>query len=65
MTQEELLRLLLKARTVLQAHLFDEEEMIRDDIAQMCMQIDDALPDASRVLVRKTELERDSQRSAA
>jgi hypothetical protein len=65
MTQEELLTLLLKARTVLKAHLFDEGEMIRDDIAEICMQIDDALPDSGRVLVRKAELERDPQRSAA
>jgi hypothetical protein len=65
MTQEELLTLLIRARTVLQAHLFDEDEMIRDDIAQICMQIDDALPDAGRVLVRKVELERDPHRSAA
>jgi hypothetical protein len=65
MTQEELLALLRKARTVLQTHLFDEGEMIRDDIAEICMQIDDALPDASRVLLRKAELERDPHRSAA
>jgi hypothetical protein len=65
MTQKELLTLLIRARTVLQAHLFDEDEMIRDDIAEICMQIDDALPDAGRVLVRKVELERDPHRSAA
>ena len=65
MTQKELLTLLIRARTVLQAHLFDEDEMIRDDIAEICMQIDDALPDSGRVLLRKAELERDPQRSAA
>jgi hypothetical protein len=65
MMQKELLTLLIRARTVLQAHLFDEDEMIRDDIAEICMQIDDALPDAGRVLVRKVELERDPHRSAA
>jgi hypothetical protein len=65
MTQKELLTLLIRARTVLQAHLFAEDEMIRDDIAEICMQIDDALPDAGRVLVRKVELERDPHRSAA
>lgn len=65
MSQEELLSLLRRARTVLQAHLFDEGEIIRDDVAEVCMQIDDALPDASRVLVKKSELERDPQRSAA
>jgi hypothetical protein len=65
MMQTELLTLLIRARTVLQAHLFDEDEMIRDDIAEICMQIDDALPDAGRVLVRKVELERDPHRSAA
>ncbi len=39
--------------------------MIRDDIAEICLQIDDALPDAGRVLVRRAELERDPHRSAA
>ncbi len=65
MTHEELLALLVKARAVLQVHMFDEAEMIRDDIAELCMQIDDALPDASRVVVKKAQLERDPQRSAA
>jgi hypothetical protein len=65
MTHQELLALLAKARAVLQVHMFDEAEMIRDDIAELCMQIDDALPDASRVVVKKAELERETQRSAA
>jgi hypothetical protein len=65
MTHEELLALLAKARGVLQVHMFDEAERIRDDIAELCMQIDDALPDASRVVVKKAELERETQRSAA
>ena len=59
MSQEELLALLVKARAVLQAHMFDDGDFMRDDVAEICMQIDDALPDASRVLVRKVELERE------
>ncbi len=65
MTQEELLALLTRARAVLERYLFDELEAMRDDVATVCMAIDDALPDATRVQVRKVELERDTQRSAA
>jgi len=38
---------------------------MRDDVAQICMAIDDALPSEGRVEVKNTELERVSQRSAA
>jgi len=65
MSHEELLALLNKARTVLDRYLFDDSEAIRDDVAQICMAIDDALPSEGRVEVKNTELERVSQRSAA
>ena len=65
MSHEELLALLNKARTVLDRYLFDDSEAIRDDVAQICMAIDDALPSEGRVGVKNTELERVSQRSAA
>ena len=65
MSHEELLALLNKARTVLDRYLFDDSEAIRDDVAQICMAIDDALPSKGRVEVKNTELERASQRSAA
>lgn len=66
MTHEELLALLKKARTVLEHHLFDEAgEVIRDDVAEICMAIDDALPDEGRVTVKRAELEREVARSAA
>ena len=65
MSHEELLALLNKARTVLDRYLFDEGEGMRDDVAQICMAIDDALPSEGRVEVKNTELERVSQRSAA
>jgi hypothetical protein len=65
MSYEELLALLNRARTVLNRYLFDDSEAIRDDVAQICMAIDDALPSEGRVEVKKTELERVSQRSAA
>jgi hypothetical protein len=65
MSYEELLALLNKARTVLDRYLFDDSEAIRDDVAQICMAIDDALPSEGRVEAKDTELERVSQRSAA
>jgi hypothetical protein len=65
MSHEELLALLNKARTVLDRYLFDDSEAMRDDVAQICMAIDDALPSEGRVEVKNTELERVSQRSAA
>jgi len=65
MSQAELLALLSRARAVLDRYLFDESETMRDDIAQICMAIDEALPGEGRVEVKKAELERVSQRSAA
>jgi hypothetical protein len=65
MSHEELLALLNQARTVLDRYLFDDSEAIRDDVAQICMAIDDARPSEGRVEVKNTELERLSQRSAA
>jgi hypothetical protein len=58
-THEELLVLLKKARKVLAHHLFDEAgEVIRDDVAEICMAIDDAVPDEGQVTVKRAELER-------
>jgi len=52
MSHEELLALLTRARAVLGHYLFEaEDEPIRDDVAEICMAIDDALPDESRVQV--------------
>jgi hypothetical protein len=65
MSHEELLALLNQARTVLDRYLFDDSEAMRDDVAQICMAIDDALPSESRVDVKEAELERVSHRSAA
>jgi hypothetical protein len=57
--QEELIALLKQARRVLDRYMFDEgREAIRDDIAELCMAIDDTLPDDSRVLVKRAALER-------
>jgi hypothetical protein len=57
--QEELIALLKRARTVLDRYMFEEGgEAIRDDIAEVCMAIDDTLPDDSRVLVKRAALER-------
>jgi hypothetical protein len=65
MSHQELLALLSKARAVLERYLFDEREATRDDVAQICMAIDDALPSEGRVEVKKAELERVARRSAA
>ena len=65
MTNDELLVLLKRARTVLDRHMFDPEEALRDDVAEVCMAIDDALPDVHRVSIKKTELELGRQKSAA
>ena len=65
MSHEQLLALLNKARTVLDRYLFDDSEAMRDDVAQICMAVDDARPSEGRVKVKNTELERVSQRFAA
>jgi len=60
MPQEELLALLGRARAVLNRYLFEEGgERVRDDVATICMAIDDALlPDEGRGHVKRVELER-------
>jgi len=59
MSHDELLALLTRARTVLGHYLFEAEDApIRDDVAEICMAIDDALPDESRVHVKRVTLER-------
>jgi hypothetical protein len=67
MSNDDLLVLLTRARAVLDRYMFDAEgEVIRDDVAEICMAIDDALPDEGRVPPRKAELDRSMmQRSAA
>lgn len=63
MPNDELLALLQKARAVLDRYMFDDAEFLRDDVAEICMKIDDALPQEGRVEYRKVALELD--RSAA
>lgn len=59
MPYEELTALLSRARGILERYMFEPDGGgIRDDIAEICMAIDDALPDESRVALRKVELER-------
>jgi hypothetical protein len=59
MPQDEMLALLTRARAVLDRYLFDaDSETMRDDVAEMCMAIDDALPDEGRVPVKRAALER-------
>jgi len=59
MPQEPLIALLRRARAVLDHYLFEADgAAIRDDVAEICMAIDDALPDEARVEVKKVGLER-------
>jgi hypothetical protein len=59
MAHEELLALLQRARTVLERYLFESGgKMIRDDVAEICMAIDDALPAGTRVAPNRVKLER-------
>jgi hypothetical protein len=66
MAHEDLLALLTRARAVLDRYMFDEAtEAVRDDVAEICMAIDDALPEESRVSVKRVELDREFEKSAA
>jgi hypothetical protein len=59
MPNEELTALLSRARGILERYMFEPDGgAIRDDVAEVCMAIDDALPDEKAVPVRKVELER-------
>jgi hypothetical protein len=46
MAYSELENLLRSARALMDRYMFDGEEL-RDDVANLCMKIDDALPDSS------------------
>ena len=66
MPHDELLALLSRARRVLDHYLLDDDEHMRDDVAQICMAIDDAMPDASRVTIKvAAQLERTAGEVAA
>jgi hypothetical protein len=51
MSEDYLIELLSKVRTVLYRYMFDADEAIRDDVAEICMTIDDVLPDPGRAQV--------------
>jgi hypothetical protein len=46
MTPDDYVVLLIQARLVLERHLFDGVDL-RDDVAEICAQIEDALPPAA------------------
>jgi hypothetical protein len=59
MPHDDLLALLTRARTVLERYMFEGDgEAIRDDVAEVCMAIDDALPLEGRIPVKRVELDR-------
>lgn len=59
MSRDDLMALLARARTVLEHYMFEPDgEVIRDDVAEVCMAIDDALQEVDRVRMRRSDLER-------
>jgi hypothetical protein len=59
MPHDDLLPLLKRARAVLERYMFEADgEAIRDDVAELCMQIDNAVPAEGSVLVKQASLER-------
>jgi hypothetical protein len=59
MSHDELIALLTKARLVLERYLLEPDgEMARDDVAEVCMAIDDALPEQGHSPLRRAEPER-------
>jgi hypothetical protein len=59
MPYEELTALLCRARGILERYMFESGGgAIRDDIAEVCMAIDDALPEERLAALKKVELER-------
>ena len=66
MQQADLVILLRRARAVLDRYMFEPDgEAIRDDIAELCMAIDDVLTDEERVQPKKAELDRSLIRRSA
>ena len=65
MSHEELLMLLARSRAVLDRYLFEADgDSIRDDVAEICMAIDDVLPGDPNA--RGVQVDRDTlERSAA
>lgn len=47
MTYDDAIALLTQARAVLERHMFEEDGHCWDDIAEICMKIDDELPPAT------------------
>ena len=59
MPHDDLIALLRRARAVLECHMFEADgAAIRDDVAEVCMAIDDELPVEWRVRLREASLER-------
>jgi len=48
---DQLIALLARARVVLERHLYDEDGSLRDDVAQVCMDIDDIAAPSDRGLL--------------
>jgi len=56
---DDLIALLNRARTALERYMFEADgTAIRDDVAEVCMAIDDALPVDGLVHLKKASLER-------
>ena len=56
---DELVALLARSRRVLEHYLVDDKtDAMHDDVAELCMAIDNALPEPNRVTIKSAHLER-------
>jgi hypothetical protein len=67
MSHDQLLALLSRSRAIHARYLFEADgEVIRDDVAEICMAIDDVLSGEARVQLATAETDRSGlERSAA
>ena len=66
MTNNELLALLARARQVMDHYLVDGDDVTRDDVAEICMAIDDVMPSTDRVTIKApAPLEHAAEEAAA
>jgi hypothetical protein len=61
-TTAELVTLLTRARKVLETYLVDDDDVCRDDVAQVCAAIDDAIPEPAPVVVAKKSARRKAEK---
>ncbi|MBS0579283.1 MAG: hypothetical protein JSR36_08485 [Proteobacteria bacterium] len=65
MTNNELLALLARARQVMDRYIFDDAQVMRDDVAQLCMALDEVMPSDDRITIKAPSLLERAEEAAA